>query len=126
VRSIRAVLTIFEQLSGLKVNFHKSMLTGVNVSASWLTEATSTLHCRVGSLPFVYLGLRIGGDDRRLEFWTHVVDRIVTRLSGWKSRFLSLGHRLILLKNVMSSLPVYFLSFFKALAGIISSIESIF
>ena len=34
--------------------------------------------------------------------------------------------RLILLKSVMSSLPVYFLSFFKAPTCIISSIESLF
>jgi len=31
VRSMRAMLIIFEQVSGLKVNFNKSMLTGVNV-----------------------------------------------------------------------------------------------
>ena len=36
VRSIRAVLMLFEQVSGLKVNFTKSLLTGVNVSDSWL------------------------------------------------------------------------------------------
>ena len=113
-------------MSGLKVNFHKSMLTGVNVLDSWLYEAASALHCRVGYLPFVYLGLPIGGDARKLEFWKLVVDRIVTRLSSWKSKFLSLGGCLILLKYVMSSLPVYFLSFLKAPAGIISSIESIF
>jgi len=34
--------------------------------------------------------------------------------------------RLVLLKSVLSSLPVYALSFFKALSGIVSSIESIF
>jgi len=43
----------------------------------------------------------------------------------WKSRNLSYGGRLILLKYVLSSLPVYALSFFRAPAGIISSIESI-
>jgi len=37
-----------------------------------------------------------------------------------------LGGRLVLLKSVLSSLPVYALSFFKAPAGIISSIESLF
>jgi hypothetical protein len=34
VRSMRAVLLLFEVVSGLKVNFNKSMLTGVNLSAS--------------------------------------------------------------------------------------------
>ena len=38
VRSMRAVLLIFEELSGLKVNFHKSMLIGVNISDSWFAK----------------------------------------------------------------------------------------
>jgi len=39
VRSMRVVLLLFEEISGLKVNFNKSMLTGVNVNESWLVEA---------------------------------------------------------------------------------------
>ncbi|GAU48120.1 hypothetical protein TSUD_141420 [Trifolium subterraneum] len=37
-----------------------------------------------------------------------------------------MGGRLVLIKFVLSSIPVYFLSFFKAPTGIISLIESIF
>jgi len=55
-----------------------------------------------------------------------LINRIKSRLLGWKSKNLSLGGRLVLLKSVLSSLPFYFISFFKAPAGIISSIESIF
>jgi len=36
VRSMRAVLLLFEEVSGLKVNFHKSMLTSVNVPETWI------------------------------------------------------------------------------------------
>ncbi|GAU46775.1 hypothetical protein TSUD_402860 [Trifolium subterraneum] len=98
VRALRAVLVLFELMSGLKVNFHKSMLVGVNISDSWLSEAASVLRCRVGKVPFLYLGLPIGGDPSRLGIWEPVVARIKQRLSGWKSRFLSFGGRLILLK----------------------------
>ena len=117
---------IFEQVSGLKVNFNKSLLTGVNVSNYWLNEVALVLHCRVGNFPFVYLGLPIGGDPRKLDFWKPIVNSVISRLSSWKSKFISFGGLLILLKSVISSLPVYFLSFFKAPAGIISSIESLF
>jgi hypothetical protein len=72
------------------------------------------------------LGLSIGGDSRKLSFWKPVLDRIVAHLSSWNNKFLSFGGRLVLLKFVLSSLPVYFLSFFKAPTGIISSIESLF
>jgi len=44
VRTIRAVFIILEELSGLKVNFNKSMLTGVNISTSWLSEAVAVLN----------------------------------------------------------------------------------
>jgi hypothetical protein len=125
VHSMRAILLIFEDVSGLKVNFNKSLLTGINVSDSWLSEAALAMNCRVGTFPFVYLGLPIGGDSRKLEFWRPMLNSIQSRLSNWKSKFLSFGGRLILLKFVLSSLSVYFLSFFKAPTGIISSIESI-
>ncbi|MCH79554.1 cysteine-rich receptor-like protein kinase [Trifolium medium] len=117
VRALRAVLVLFEAVSGLKVNFNKSMLVGVNIAESWLAEAAAVLGCVVGKVPFVYLGLAIGGNPRRLAFWDPVLSRIKAKLSGWKSRFLSYGGRLILLKSVLTSLPVYALSFFKAPSG---------
>jgi len=54
----------------------------------------------------MYLGLQVGGDSRRLAFLEPVVSCVAARLSGWKSRFLSFGGRLILVKFILSSLPV--------------------
>jgi len=54
------------------------------------------------------------------------VNRVKSRLSSWNSRFLSFGGHLVLLKSVLTSLPVYALSFFKTPSGIISSLESLF
>jgi len=125
VRALRATLVIFESMSGLKVNFNKSLLVGINISDSWLNEAATVLSCKVGKIPFMYLGLPIDCNPRRLMFWEPIVNHIKSRLSGWNNRFLSFGGRLILLKAVLTSLPVYALSFFKAPSSIISSIESL-
>ena len=84
------------------------------------------LNCKVGSLPFVYLGLPIGGNVRRLAFWEPLLNRIKSRLSVWNCKHLSLGGRLVLLKSVMSSLPVYTLSFFKAPSCIVSILNCFF
>jgi hypothetical protein len=84
IRSMSVVLILFEEVLGLKVNFHKSKLTAVNVSDLWLYEATRIMNCIMGTIPFVYLGLPIGGDDRRLSFWKSVVDLIISRMSTWK------------------------------------------
>ncbi|CAJ2673841.1 unnamed protein product [Trifolium pratense] len=47
VRALRALLVLFETMSGLKVKFNKSMLVGVNIPESWLGEAASALCCKV-------------------------------------------------------------------------------
>ncbi|GAU36456.1 hypothetical protein TSUD_166220 [Trifolium subterraneum] len=125
IRALREILVLFEAVSGLKVNFQKSMLVGVNVVETWLAEAVLVLRCSVGKVSFLYLGLPIGSDPHRVSLWEPVVQSIHIRLMSWKSRFLSFGGRLVLLKSVLTSLPVYALSFFKAPSGIISSIEFI-
>lgn len=58
--TIKAVLQLFECISGLKVHFYKSQLYGVNVRDDWRQRATEVLNCNVGVLPFTYLGLPIG------------------------------------------------------------------
>jgi len=56
----------------------------------------------------------------KLNLWYPLIDRIKNRLSGWKSHNISIGGCLVLLKYVMPSIPIYFLSFLKASASIIS------
>lgn len=66
-------MVLFKEMSGLKVNFHKSLLVRVNIYDSWLVEATSILNCKVGYVPFLYLGFSIGCNPRRLAFWDPVL-----------------------------------------------------
>lgn len=110
--SIKALLQLFESVSGLKVNFFKSQLLGVNVEDGWLQQAASFLNCKVRVFPFVYLGLSIGADARRKSTWQPVLDKISRRLTAWNSQFLYLGGKIVLLNSVLYALPIYFLSFF--------------
>lgn len=66
------------------------MLVGININESWLNEAASILSYKMGRVHFMYLGLSIGGNVRRLVFWELVLSRTKTRLSSWKSTNLSL------------------------------------
>ena len=59
VRALKAVLFLFEEISSLKISFHKSMSFGVNVVESWLHEAAVVMNYRHGCLPILYLGLPI-------------------------------------------------------------------
>lgn len=103
--SIKAILQLFECISSLKVRFCKSQLYGVNVGDGWTQKATEFLNCKVGAFPFIYLGLHIGGVSCRKGMWQPVIDRFWQRLTSWNSS--SLGGKIILLKSVLSVLPIY-------------------
>lgn len=65
--TLKALLRGFEMVSGLKVNFAKSCLIGVNVGREFMDAACNFLNCREGMFPFKYLGLPIGANPRRLS-----------------------------------------------------------
>lgn len=52
--ALKSNLILFEVISGLKVNFHKSLLVRVNVFKSWMVDASLGLNCKIGYIPFLY------------------------------------------------------------------------
>lgn len=60
---------LFEIMSGLKVNYQKSSLVGVNINQRWLDEAARTLNSSIGSYMFKYLGLPIGSNPKIIDTW---------------------------------------------------------
>lgn len=75
----------------MKINFPKSKLSGVAVENSFIVRFASLLNCRQMEISFIYLGLPVGGNPRRLETWDIVGNKLQRRLAGWKSKQLSFG-----------------------------------
>jgi len=114
VFTIKTILRCFELVSGLKINFHKSKLVGINVDRFTLETYAKTLNCNTMRIPFKYLGLEVGGNPRKVQFLEPVVNKVSARLSTWKGRCLSMAGRICLIKSVFTSIPLFYLSFFKA------------
>ncbi|XP_028075237.1 uncharacterized protein LOC114277538 [Camellia sinensis] len=123
VMNLKRILRCFEMVSGLKINFHKCVVCGVGISDSCLKNFASLLNCKTQSLPLKFLGLPLGASPRRKKVWKPVIDKIKSRLAGWKRRLLSFAGRLTLIKSVLSSLPVYYLSLFKMPEGVAKEID---
>ena len=71
------------------------------------------LNCDVMNTPFKYLGLLVGGCHKRSAFWADVLERMKSILGSWKGRFLSLARIVCLIKFVLSSIPLFYVSLFK-------------
>lgn len=123
--NIKKSLIAFYLASGLKVNFFKSSLMGINLDNSWLDDAAMALQCKRGTLPFDYLGLPIGGSSSRIAAWDPIILRMEKKLASWKGKTLSIGGRLALIKSSLCSLPLYFMSLFPIPKGVIQKINKI-
>jgi hypothetical protein len=51
--------------------------------------------------------------------WKIIEERIEKKLSSWKWKYLSVGGHLVLINLVLSSLPMFMLSFFKIPKGVL-------
>lgn len=96
------------------MNNKKYCLYGVNVGEERSMEFAEVLGCQVGRFPFVYLGVKVGSVHRKVVEWENVVQQVRNRVIKWENLNISFGGRRTLLNVVLSSLPVFYLSTYRA------------
>jgi hypothetical protein len=74
-RNMKLVLCLFEQLSGLKINFHKSELFYFGRAKDEQEAYKQLLGCGLGSFPFTYLGIPIHHRKLSNKEWKCIEDR---------------------------------------------------
>lgn len=117
--------SLFSKFSYLSINFKKSCIVGFCVNEKFIYHMVAICKCKIGELPFNYLGIPIGADPREVSTWNEVVEKFRRKLSGWKSHTLSWAARVVLINAVLSALPIYFMSIFQAPATVIKRIDRI-
>jgi hypothetical protein len=124
VRNLKGVLSLFEILSGMRINFHKSELIPLNVDDDRIHEIAHQLHCHVGCLPFKYLGVPLHYEKLKREDLQPILDKLIKMMAGWRGKLLTYSSRLVLIKTCLASVHVYLLSFIKFPKWAIRLIES--
>lgn len=123
--NIKKTLVLFHLASGLKVNFHKSSISGLNISDLWIECAAKQLLCKKGSLPLTYLGLPIGGLTSRIASWEPIIKKMEKKLTSWRGSLLSIRGRVTLIKSSLTNLPLYYMSLYPIPQAVIKKIISI-
>ena len=102
----------FESISGLIINLDKSEILPVGRVEN-LEVLALEAGCKVGRLPSSYLGLPLGAHHKSVVVWDGVEERFRRRLAMWKKQFISKGGRIALIRNTLSSMPIYLMSLLR-------------
>ena len=122
-KNLKLILSAFEQLSGLKINFHKSELFCFGDAQAEANQYAELFGCEVGEFPISYLGIPIHFRRLTIAQWKHVEERLQKRLSSWKGKLLSLGGRLVLINAVLTNMVLYMISFFQIRKGVLHRLD---
>ena len=123
-RNFKWILSCFENLSGMKINLHKSDLLTINVEEEESKTFAQIFCCKLGSFPIKYLGVPLHYDKLRREDLQPIIDRIIKNISGWLGRYLTYRGKLILLCACIVSIPAYLMAMIKFPKWAINAINS--
>ncbi|CAA7017011.1 unnamed protein product [Microthlaspi erraticum] len=124
IRVVRGVLERFCRASGQKVSLEKSKIFFSDNVSRELRSAIS-VESGIQSTRELgrYLGMPILQKRINKETFGTVVERVSSKLAGWKGRVLSMAGHITLSKSVLGSIPVHSMSSCKLPEATLNSLE---
>jgi hypothetical protein len=80
-RNVKYILCLFEQVSGLKINFHKSEIFCLGEARERALSYSEIFTCPTAELPMKYLGMPV--DEKKLDVsqWAPVEEKFAKKKS---------------------------------------------
>ena len=96
----------------MEINFGKSTLSTHLLSEVERQEFLAFFPFSIGSMEegMKYLGFYLKPNDYRKQEWVWLLDNMEKRLKQWSHKWLSRASRLVLVKAVLESILVYWMS----------------
>jgi len=109
-RRIHQFLKLYQSVSGQKVNEAKSsFICSSKATPAQVNLIAGTLGFRREHLPITYLGAPLAVGKRKRVLFDGILAKVRSRILGWSSKFLSSGGKIILIKHVLTSIPIFLL-----------------
>ncbi|XP_072052154.1 uncharacterized protein [Arachis hypogaea] len=126
VELTRGILELFCWCSSQKVSYDKSCIYfSENVNFSRKRALSEALGMRLTLNLGKYLGVPLLHGRTKTEDFQFIIDRMMSRLSTWKARNLSLAGRVTLTQSALTSIPTYIMQTMRIPLRVCDKIDSI-
>jgi hypothetical protein len=120
-RKFKNELVAYIEISGSVIIPTKSNIYGWNITSNEMMEIAIVLgmeDCTEWDA-FKYLGVPIFNSTPRTSHWNLMIHKIKNKITSWGASWLNLASKVVLIKVILSSIPIYQSSLLLAPASII-------
>ncbi|XP_073112907.1 uncharacterized protein [Elaeis guineensis] len=113
--------------SGQCVNVQKSQIIfSPTIDRNVRGTITNLLQIQPKPGPLKYLGVPLSGSRLKTSDFNFIIEKITTRMAGWKWKLLSQVRRSILLQSILTSIPLHTLAHCVTPIGLLDKIQKHF
>ena len=122
----KMLLDKFMHYSRGQINFHKSCIYGWNATMNTIHNIAQIfgVYYKWIWTHFNYLGMPVSSGQLKAEVWSITIDKMKKKVQQWGSSWLNLVGCMILVKFVLSALPLYLFSLLQAPINIQHKMEA--
>ncbi|KAL2642721.1 hypothetical protein R1flu_010308 [Riccia fluitans] len=125
-KTLRGLLSFFESASGARLNLQKSFALVIGLHTEpphWLRRMGCGImeHRKL----YRYLGAPISSGLTHDQLISFCLDRLVSRLNLWSNKILSFEGRVVLVKHILLTIPIFYLSTIGITKKVAKGVEAI-
>eukprot|EP00253_Pinus_taeda_P004449 PITA_04449 len=124
-RLLKSILSIFSDASSALINRVKSQIFFFNTPVTTQKAIGRILGFTIASLPSKYLDAPLMASALKHSSWKQLLEKLETRLSLWTNRALNMASRIVLIKAVLHSMPLYLFSILAAPKWVLKEIKNL-
>ncbi|XP_059070666.1 uncharacterized protein LOC131860291 [Cryptomeria japonica] len=120
---MKKVLNRFSWATGQEINWLKSEIFFFHTEC-WSQRAIARLFAiKIGQMPGKFLGMPLFSGAGKMNIWKGFLYGYKAKMEGWKSKWLSLAGRLLMLKSVVLAMLIFPMAYFKLPGSIIKNMQ---
>ena len=113
-RLIFSTFDFYGRISGQIVNWNKSKIfLGHHIPHSRVVSLRSLAGMRIGSLPFIYLGVPMFIGSQKKIWLQPLADKVLSNFDNWKGHTLSMAGRIALVNSIIYGSFLYSFMIYK-------------